>query len=80
MVLSTGETLTCQNAVQEVLTEVIIRMYENYHEVINKKINSNKYCIFRKKRKYEDDTTLPFPIKLYGKTTLRKLAKVRIYF
>ena len=38
VVLSTGETLTCQNAVQEVLTEVIIRMYENYHEVINKKI------------------------------------------
>ena len=39
VVLSPGETLTCQNAVQEVLTEVIIRMYENYHEVMNKKIN-----------------------------------------
>ena len=36
VVLSTGETLTCQNAVQEVLTEVIIRIYENYHEAINK--------------------------------------------
>ena len=28
------------------------------------------------KEKYETETTLPFPIKLYGKSTLRKLAKV----
>ena len=28
------------------------------------------------KERYERETTLPFPIKMYGKTTLRKLAKV----
>ena len=40
--LSTGETVTCQNAVQEVLTEVIIRMYQRHYEV---KFKAPRICV-----------------------------------
>ena len=59
--LSTGEVITVQKAVQEIPTDVIIKLYKLHYR--------------EEKDKFEEEAGIAYPIKLFCDTVLRDIAK-----